>query len=199
MVFSLLPAPAPLPSSRHTFLSTESWCGYVKTPWRIIELTFRVLALLLLWRRANARNVSSNVSRYREPRFLASPQAPQSVGNLKIKIKEILDLSCSLCVFIRCVFVGVSYQQCTSDWINSDKLLPCVNISTRSSVDCSVSLTSLRFSDWVETSNMKPFAISEYHLTLSEVSMREQGQRRLQARNWEKRRQPLAKDWLVPY
>ena len=104
------PAPAPLPSSRHTFLSTESWCGYVKTPWRIIELTFRVLALLLLWRRANARNVSSNVSRYREPRFLASPQTPQSVGNLKIKIKEILDLSCSFCVFIRCVFVGVSYQ-----------------------------------------------------------------------------------------
>ena len=36
----------------------------------------------------------------------------------------------------------------------------------------------LRFSDCLETSNMKPFAISESHLTLSDVSMREQGQRR---------------------
>ena len=35
----------------------------------------------------------------------------------------------------------------------------------------------------VETSaNVKLFAINESHLTLSEVSMREQGQRRLQAR-----------------
>ena len=43
---------------------------------------------------------------------------------------------------------------------------------------------------------MKPFAISEPHLTLSEVSMREQGQRRLQARK-ESRRPPLAQPTLT--
>ena len=39
----------------------------------------------------------------------------------------------------------------------------------------SVFSASVRFSDWLQTSNMKLFAISESHLTLSEVSMREQG------------------------
>ena len=56
---------------------------------------------------------------------------------------------------------------------------------------------SLRFSEWLKTSNMKPFAISESHFTLSEVRIREQGQRRLQARK--ERRRPLAEDWLDPH
>ena len=42
----------------------------------------------------------------------------------------------------------------------------------------SIFSASLRFSDWLETSNMKPFAIRKSHLTLSKVSIREQGQRR---------------------
>lgn len=51
---------------------------------------------------------------------------------------------------------------------------------------------SLRFNDWLDTSNMKTFAITESHFldSVSEVSMREEGQRRLQARNW------MAQDWL---
>ena len=42
---------------------------------------------------------------------------------------------------------------------------------------------------------MKDFAISDSHLTLSEASMRKQGQRRLQARK-ESRRSSLAQDRL---
>ena len=64
----------------------------------------------------------------------------------------------------------------TSDWINSDNLLPCVNRSTRSSVHASacayglivisIFSASLRFSDWLETNTMKLHSRSfKSHLT----------------------------------
>ena len=61
----------------------------------------------------------------------------------------------------------------------------------------SAQAASLRFSDELETLNMKHhFVLGESHLTLSEVSVREQGQRRFKQTRKESRRPPLAQDRL---